>query len=95
MEMTYFGSGICAYRRLMRLAIFRVTVPATIMTSDCRGDARKAPAPRRSRSYRAALVAIISMAQQARPKVMGHRDESRAQLNSQVTPRSFIRRATR
>jgi hypothetical protein len=31
-------------------------------------------------SYRGAPVAIISMAQQASPNVMGHSDDSRAQL---------------
>src|SRR3989442_14278857 len=52
------------------------------MTSDWRGVARKAPAPKRSRSYRDAPVAIISMAQHARPKVMGQSDPERAQLKS-------------
>src|SRR5436309_263082 len=66
----------------MRVAILSVTVPATIMTSDWRGVARKAPAPKRSRSYRDAPVAIISMAQHARPKVMGQSDPERAQLKS-------------
>ncbi len=79
----------------MRLAILIVTVPATIMTSAWRGVARKAPAPKRSKSYRAAPVAIISMAQQASPNVIGHSDERRAQLKSLVIPTSFIRRAMR
>ena len=41
------------------------------MRSLCRGVARKMPQPKRSKSKRAAPAAIISMAQQARPKVMG------------------------
>jgi len=68
---------------LMRGAIFSVTVPATIMTSDWRGEGRKTPAPKRSRSKREAPVAIISMAQQARPKVIGQGEDLRAQLKSQ------------
>src|SRR5574337_50018 len=69
----------------MRGAIFSVTVPATIMTSDWRGDGRKTPAPRRSRSKREAPVAIISIAQQARPKVIGQGEDLRAQLKSHST----------
>jgi hypothetical protein len=49
------------------------------MTSDCLGVARKMT-PNRSKSYREAPDAIISMAQQARPKVMGHKADLRAQL---------------
>jgi hypothetical protein len=45
---------------------FNVTVPATMMRSDCLGLGRKIPAPKRSISKRDAPVAIISMAQQAR-----------------------------
>src|SRR5205807_2699270 len=80
MAMTNFGSGIWLYRRRTRLAILKLTVPATIIRSAWRGVARKAPAPKRSMSNREAPVAIISMAQQARPKVMGHMLDSRAQL---------------
>src|SRR5437868_5165367 len=50
------------------------------MRSAWRGVARKAPAPKRSRSNRGPLTAIISMAQQARPKVMGHREFLRPQF---------------
>src|SRR5215470_180790 len=78
--MTNFGSGIWLYSRRTRAAILKFTVPATIIRSACRGVARKAPAPKRSMSKREAPVAIISMAQQARPNVMGHMLDSRAQL---------------
>src|SRR5919198_387850 len=78
--MTNLGSGIWLYRRRTRLAILKLTVPATIIRSAWRGVARKAPAPKRSMSKRGAPVAIISMAQQARPKVIGHMLDSRAQL---------------
>src|ERR1044071_4383768 len=66
-------------------AIFSVGVPATIIRSDCRGLGRKTPAPKRSRSNRDAPVAIISMAQQARPNVIGQRADLRAQLNTKST----------
>ena len=61
-------------------AIFFVTVPATIIRSDCRGEARNTSAPKRAMSKRDADAAIISMAQQARPNVIGHMLDSRAQL---------------
>src|SRR5262249_6232778 len=66
-------------------AICRVTVPATIIRSGWRGLGRKMPAPNRSISKRDAPVAIISIAQQARPKVIGQRADFRAQLNSAST----------
>src|SRR5438132_7904378 len=80
MAMTNFGSGIWLYSRRTRDAILKLTVPATIIRSAWRGVARKAPAPKRSRSKRDAPTAIISMAQHARPNVIGHREFFRAQL---------------
>ena len=56
-----------------------VTVPDTIMRSEWRGEAH-GTMPRRSTSKRDAKVAIISMAQQASPKVTGHTEDLRAQL---------------
>src|SRR5947209_9748420 len=82
MEMTHFGSGIWSYSRRSTGAIFLVTVPATIIRSDCRGDARNTSAPKRAMSYREADAAIISMAQQARPKPIGQIDDSRAQFRT-------------
>src|ERR1043165_7591288 len=63
-------------------AILRVTVPAMIMRSACRGEARKTPAPKRSMSYRDDTVAIISIAQQARPNVIGNSADFRDQFTS-------------
>ena len=80
MAITYFGSGICSYNRRMRLAILYVTVPATTIKSACRGLGRNAPAPNRSKSNRPAPADIISIAQQAMPKVIGQRLPCRAQL---------------
>src|SRR6476619_1649647 len=66
-------------------AIFSTTVPATIIRSDCRGVPRKTSAPKRARSWRASMTAIISIAQQARPNCMGQIEERRAQLITEST----------
>src|SRR3989304_9395604 len=65
--------------RLSIGAILMVTVPETIMRSEWRGEAN-GTIPRRSTSKREANVAIISMAQQARPNVTGQTEDLRAQL---------------
>src|ERR687894_2310859 len=64
-------------------AILRETRPETIITSAWRGLARKTSEPNRARSLREEVAFIISMAQQARPKVAGHRLDLRAQLTSE------------
>src|SRR6476661_8936513 len=61
------------------MAILYVSVPATIIRSDCRGVAR-GTAPKRSKSARGPPVCISSMAQQARPKSIYHCDEARPQF---------------
>src|SRR5919198_2305264 len=65
--------------RLSIGAILIVTVPETIMRSEWRGDAH-GTIPNRSTSNRDANVAIISIAQHARPNVTGQIDDLRAQL---------------
>ena len=52
------------------------------MTSDWRGDGH-GTMPKRSRSWRAMKVEIISMAQQARPNVSGQSEDLRPQAISQ------------
>src|SRR5215213_242016 len=64
-------------------AILRDTRPETIITSAWRGLARKTSEPKRARSWRESVVAIISMAQQASPKVAGQSEDLRAQLTSE------------
>jgi hypothetical protein len=64
--------------------ILLVSVPATIMTSLCRGLGLKMM-PNLSKSYRAAPECIISTAQHARPKVIGHIEPLRAQLTRSST----------
>src|SRR5690606_11701504 len=63
----------------MRSAILKVTVPATIITSACLGEALGA-IPKRSISYTVVPVTMNSNAQQAIPNVIGNIEESRAQL---------------
>src|ERR1035441_6220450 len=82
MEIVYFGSGICWYRCRITGAILADTRPAMIIRSDCRGDPRNTSAPNRAISNRDALIDIISMAQQASPKVMGQMEFLRAQFTA-------------
>src|SRR5438067_4103648 len=69
--------------RLNTGAILRETRPETIITSACRGLARKTSEPKRARSLRELVAFIISIAQQARPNVAGQREDLRAQLISE------------
>src|SRR5512140_696135 len=66
-------------------AIFSVTVPATSIRSDWRGDPRNTSAPNRDMSWRLSTTAIISMAQQARPNDIGQMELLRAQLMTSST----------
>src|SRR5213596_3137449 len=60
------------------------------MRSDWRGEGRNNSAPKRAMSYRGIAVAIISIAQQARPKATGQSDERRAQLTMPSTVESMM-----
>src|SRR5688572_1895157 len=64
-------------------AIFLETLPETIITSAWRGLARNTSEPKRARSLRDDVAFIISIAQQASPKVAGQSDDLRAQLISE------------
>src|SRR6266850_186147 len=66
-------------------AIFRERRPATIIRSDWRGEPRKTSAPNRAMSYRLAAIAIISIAQQARPNCAGQIADRRAHCTSLST----------
>src|SRR5690348_6867581 len=81
-EMHHLGFGIWSQTRRSTGAIFRVTVPDTIMRSAWRGDGRKTSAPKRAISKREVVEAIISIAQQARPNVSGQMALLRAQLKT-------------
>src|SRR5262245_63277510 len=62
-----------------------LTRPATIMRSACRGEARNTSAPKREMSKRGPTIAIISIAQQARPKPSGQMAFTRDWLTAQFT----------
>ena len=82
MEMTHLGSGICSQSWRITGAIFCETRPAMIIKSDWRGEGRNTSAPKRAISKRDAPMAIISMAQQANPNVMGQMELLRIQLTT-------------
>src|SRR5438105_3487958 len=63
-------------------AIFCDTRPAMIIRSACRGDGRNTSAPKRAISKREAPMAIISMAQQAKPNVIGQMELLRTQFTA-------------
>ena len=79
MDRIHRGSVICSYNRRKHGAILFVKVPATIIKSACRGEARNIM-PNRSMSYRLTAACIISTAQHANPKVSGHKEPARAQV---------------
>ncbi len=74
---THFGSAIWSYTCRNTGAIFWLTRPATIMRSAWRGVAENRSMPKRAMSKRGPAVAIISIAQHARPNVAGHNDPLR------------------
>src|SRR5580658_6480227 len=80
MEITHFGSGICSHNSRITGAIFFETRPAMIIRSLCRGEGRNTSAPKRAISKRDVHVGIISIAQQARPNVIGQMEPLRIQL---------------
>src|SRR5215469_14833155 len=85
MEMTHFGSGICSHNWRITGAILLETRPAIIIKSDWRGDGRNTSAPKRAMSKREAPIDIISIAQHARPKVIGQMEFLRIQLTTLST----------
>src|SRR5580692_3494156 len=82
MEMTHLGSGICSQSWRITGAILLETRPAIMMRSDCRGDGRNTSAPKRAMSKRDAPMDIISIAQQAKPNVIGQMEFLRTQLTA-------------
>src|SRR5882724_11542544 len=82
MEITHLGSGICSQSCRMTGAILLETRPAMIIKSDCRGEGRNTSAPNRAISKREAPMDIISMAQHAKPNVIGQMEFLRIQLTA-------------
>ena len=76
-DKIHLGSGNCSYNLLKTGAILFVKVPATIIKSECLGEALKI-IPNLSISYLLTAACIISTAQQANPKVKGHNDPALA-----------------
>src|SRR5215471_20008110 len=85
MEITHFGSGICSHSCRITGAILLETRPAMIIRSDWRGEGRNTSAPKRAMSKREAPIDIISIAQQANPKVIGQIEFLRIQLTTLST----------
>lgn len=56
-----------------------------IIKSDCRGDPRITSAPKREMSKREPIIDIISMAQHAKPKLIGQMAFLRPQLTTLPT----------
>ena len=69
----------------MAAAIFHVTVPAMIIRSAWRGVGLNTSMPNRAISNLDIALAIISKAQQARPKDRGHTADFRPQFTSAST----------
>src|ERR1700676_4479054 len=90
MEITHLGSGICSQSWRITGAILLETRPAIMIRSDCRGDGRNTSAPNRAMSKREAPMDLISIAQHAKPKVIGQMEFLRIQL----TPLSTVVRGT-
>jgi hypothetical protein len=78
--MHHFGSGIWSHILRTTHAILYVTVPATIIKSDCLGEKRNTSEPNRDTSYLDAAKAIISIAQHEIPIGIGQTAFFRAQL---------------
>src|SRR5579863_4770084 len=83
MEITHLGSGICSHNWRITGAILLETRPAMIIKSLCRGEGRNTSAPKRAISNREAPIDIISMAQQARPNVIGQMELLRIQFTAE------------
>src|SRR5437870_12469630 len=80
--MHHFGVAIWSHSRLTAPAILYTHVPATIITSHCRGENRITSAPKRAMSKRDAAAAINSIAQQARPIGIGQSEFLRTQFSA-------------
>src|SRR5882757_7846950 len=81
-EMTYLGSGIWSYSRLIAGAILSVTVPETTIRSAWRGPCANGITPIRMKSCRLMLVAMNSIAQHANPKLKTQSEYRRPQFST-------------
>src|SRR5438067_5232599 len=79
-EIAHFGFGICCQIRRNTGASLKGTRPAQIRTSAWRGEKLIRSMPNRARSKPEAAEAMNSIAQQAVPNGIGHRELARPQL---------------
>src|SRR5262249_42389100 len=84
-EITYFGSGIWSYRRLMTGVILSVGVPAITIRSACRGPWANGITPNRMKSCLEVDAAMNSIEQHASPKLKTHSEYLRPQLSRNLT----------
>src|SRR3990172_13314584 len=85
MAITHFGSAIWLYIRFTVGAIFQVRVPAVIIRSAWRGEARRISIPKRDISKRGPLAAMNSKAQQAGKQMAVQSEERCPQLMTAST----------
>src|SRR5436853_7341848 len=85
MQLPPFVSAFRAKILFTSSPIVKETLPATIITSHCRGEKRITSAPNRAISKRDAAVAINSIAQQARPIGIGQSEFLRTQLKAALS----------
>src|SRR3989304_1445776 len=90
MAITHFGSAIWLYILCTVGAIFQVNVPAVIIRSAWRGEARRISIPKRDISKRGPLAAINSKAQQAGKQIAVQSDERCPQLRTASTEVSMM-----
>src|SRR5436853_7365925 len=82
MQLPPFVSAFRAKILFTSSPIVKETLPATIITSHCRGEKRITSAPNRAISKRDAAAAINSIAQQARPIGIGQSEFLRTQFRA-------------
>src|ERR1019366_3511627 len=80
MEIAHLGWGICCQMRRSTGASLNGTRPAQMSTSLWRGEKLMRSMPKRARSNLLAAEAMNSIAQQAVPKGIGHREFERPQF---------------
>ena len=84
-EITYLGSGIWSYRRLMTGVILSVGVPATTIRSACLGPWPTGITPNLMKSCLDVEAAMNSIEQHASPKLKTHSEYRRPQFRRNFT----------
>src|SRR4249920_3952018 len=84
-EITYFGSGIWSYRRLITGVILSVGVPAITIRSACLGPCANGITPNRMKSCLDVEAAMNSIEQHASPKLNTQSEYLRPQFRRNRT----------